>query len=454
MKIVYLGAGAAGRYCGTCLHDNTLAAAMVERGEDVLLVPMYTPIRTDEPNVSQSKIFFGGINVYLQEKSALFRHTPWFLDGLLNSPRLLDWLSSRASGMDPAKLGALTVSTFQGERGRQRKEIEKLVRWLADDVKPDVIHLSNVMLCGAVHRLKEVLGVPVVSSLAGEDIFIEQLKEPHYSEARNLLKEKSREIDRFVALNSYFADFMADYLAVDRSKIDVVRHGLKLDGHGRYTVSGSATVNLRRGSPAHSNGQPQNEVTIGYFNRVAYEKGLHLLIEAFVLLCQDRTLPPLRLKVAGYMSSADHVYFEMVTKRIRDAGLHDRFEYVGEVDRQGKIDFLKSVDLISVPTVYHESKGLSVLEAMANGVPMVLPAHGTFPELVADTGGGILHEPENPQAIAAAIKTLVLDPAKREELGRRGEQAIHQRYNATAMADETIAFYRRVLTNRKMAGQM
>ena len=132
IRIVYLTAGAATRFCGSCLHDNGLARALKAAGEDVLLVPTYTPLRTDEENVSLSRVFFGGLNVYLQQNSAVFRHTPWFVDRMLDSPKLLDWLSRRSAGMAAAKLGALTVSTLSGEQGRQRKELEKLTRWLAD----------------------------------------------------------------------------------------------------------------------------------------------------------------------------------------------------------------------------------------------------------------------------------------------------------------------------------
>ena len=96
-----------------------------------MLIPTYTPLRTDEPSASESRVFFGGVNVFLQQHSALFRHTPWFLDSLLDSPKLLEWLSARSAGMDVAKLGALTVSTLAGRKGRQRKEIAKLLRWLA-----------------------------------------------------------------------------------------------------------------------------------------------------------------------------------------------------------------------------------------------------------------------------------------------------------------------------------
>jgi hypothetical protein len=80
MKIAYIAAGAAGMYCGTCIHDNTLAAALRDKGHEVALIPTYTPIRTDEVDVSIDRIFYGGINVYLQQKLALFRHTPWLFD--------------------------------------------------------------------------------------------------------------------------------------------------------------------------------------------------------------------------------------------------------------------------------------------------------------------------------------------------------------------------------------
>src|SRR5919204_206290 len=93
MKIAYITAGAGGMFCGSCLHDNTLVAALLAQGNDALLIPTYTPIRTDEEDVSQRRVFFGGINVYLQQKLRLFRHTPWLVDRLFDVPRLLRWVS-------------------------------------------------------------------------------------------------------------------------------------------------------------------------------------------------------------------------------------------------------------------------------------------------------------------------------------------------------------------------
>ena len=427
MKIVYLGAGAAGRYCGACLHDNTLAAALLRAGQDVLLVPTYTPLRTDEQYVGQSKVFFGGVNVYLQQKSALFRHTPWFLDDLLNSPTLLNWLSQRTSGMEAGQLGALTVSTLQGEQGRQRKELEKLVRWLATEIHPEIVHLSNAMLCGAAREIKRSLGTPVVCSLQGEDIFLEQLTEPHYSQARELLRQRAADVDAFVALNEYFANFMADYLAIDRRRIEVIRHGLNLSGHGKRPPRGDEPF------------------TIGYFARIAPEKGLHLLIEAAGQLARDASLPPWKLKVAGYRSSGDAPYWERIVKRVGELGLSEKFEDAGELDRENKIAFLQSLDVMCLPTVYHESKGISALEALANAVPIVVPSHGVFPELIADTQAGVLHEPENPRAIADALSELLRHPDRIETLGQAGHSAIRERYQAETMAQATIDLYQRLL---------
>lgn len=435
MKIVYLAAGAANMFCGSCLHDNTLAAALLDAGHDVLLVPTYTPLRTDEDNVSQERVFFGGINVYLQQKSALFRHTPWMLDALLDRPNLIRLAMELGPGVAAEKLGDLTVSMLQGEAGHQKKELDKLVRWLADEARPDVVHLSNAMLMGMAREIR-ALGIPVVCSLSGEDIFLERLPEPFYSQARRELRERAAEIDAFIALNGYYADFMADYLVVGRQRIDVIPHGLKLDGH-------AANPRTRAADPAAA------EITIGSLARISPDKGTHLLVSAFEQLLADPTLPPLKLRLAGYLGHGDRAYFAELEKRVAAWPTPDRFEYVGEVSRDEKIAFLQSIDIFSLPTVYPESKGLPVLEAWANGLPAVLPDHGTFPELAADTGAALLHAPGDPAGIAGAIKHLVGDLELAATLGRQGHAAVRDRYHAAAMAQRTAALYQRLLDGRQ-----
>jgi glycosyltransferase involved in cell wall biosynthesis len=383
---------------------------------------MYTPIRTDEDNVSLDRVAFGGINVYLQQHSAIFRHTPWALDRVLDGPRLLRWATRRSASVRPEHLGPLAVSMLEGEQGRQRKEVEKLVQWLGRDIRPDVVHLNNAMLIGAARQITRRLGVPVVCSLSGEDSFLEKVPEPHHSRALGVLRERAGEAAALVTMNRYYADFMTEYLSLPRERIHVVPAGLNLAGHGSR----------------HTGSRP---FAIGYLARVCPDKGLHQLAAALAMLAADPGLPPVRVEAAGYLDPADRSYLAEIFRQVDAAGLADRFHYVGELDRAAKIAFLQSLDLFCLPTVYRESKGLSVLEAWANGVPAVLPAHGALPEMVEDTGGGLLCEPNDPAALAASLKRMILEPDFAVECGRRAQQAVRERYNAEVMARRMIELY-------------
>jgi glycosyltransferase involved in cell wall biosynthesis len=430
MRIAYITAGAAGMYCGSCLHDNTLAAALLALGEDILLVPTYTPLRTDETDVSIRRIFFGGINVYLQQKSAIFRHTPRWFDRMLDHPVLLEIASRSAASVDPAQLGDMTVSMLHGENGYQRKEVAKLADWLAAEVRPDVVHLSNSMQLGMARLLRERGRQPVVCQLSGEDIFLEKLRPPHYDEARSILRKRAADVDAFIAMNRYYADFMADYLGVERSRVHVIPHGLALDGHGRRMEK-----------------QPHEPRTIGYLARICEDKGLHILFDACEQLAARAEMPKFELRAAGYLGASDRPYLERLAKRAAAGPLAGRFAYRGELDRAGKIAFLQSLEVFSVPTVYRESKGISVLEAMANAVPVVQPDHGAFSELMADTNGGLLCRPNDPQDLAQKLAELLRDPIRATELGLKGQQAVQDRYHAGAMARQTLELYHQLTRN-------
>jgi glycosyltransferase involved in cell wall biosynthesis len=427
MRIAYIAAGAAGMYCGSCLHDNTLAAALLELGEDLVLVPTYTPLRTDEENVSIDRVFFGGINVYLQQKSALFRHTPWWLDRWLDNPSLLERATRGAASVDPTQLGDMTVSMLRGESGHQRKELEKLVHWLLTEIKPDIVHLSNSLQLGMARVLRRQCGPPVVCQLSGEDLFLEKLAQQYREEARAILRERAADADAFVSINRYYADFMANYLAVERSRIHVIPHGLKLDGHGKRLVK-------RPGEPR----------VVGYFARVCADKGLHLLVEACELLAKRNDVPPFVLHAAGYLGGGDREYLKKLEARAAAGVLAGRFKYHGELDRAQKIEFLQSLDVMSVPTLYREAKGLPALEAMANAVPVVLPDHGSFSEMVADTGGGLLFRPHDVQDLADKLSELLCDADRATRFGLDGQRAIHDRYHAAEMARKTVALYRKM----------
>ncbi|HIO09770.1 TPA: glycosyltransferase, partial [Candidatus Poribacteria bacterium] len=378
MKIAYIAAGAAGMYCGTCIHDNTLVAIIQKKGHDIALIPTYTPLRTDEENVSLNRVFYGGVNVYLQQKLALFRYTPWFLDRFLDSTALLNSLSRFSSSTNAKDLGTLTISMLEGEEGHQKKELRKLIKWLKDEYKPDIVQLTNSMFVGLAREIKKALGVPVLCALQGEDIFLDDLVEPYRTRAMEILRKRSLDVDGFIAPCQYYASMMAGYLNVTREKISVVPLGINLSGHG-----------------IHQQNVDDEPFVIGYLARICPEKGLHILVDAFHQLTQRLGVDKIRLKVAGYLGGRDKSYFEEIERQINVWGLSASFEHWGEVNREQKIRFLNSIHVLSVPTIYKESKGLFVLEALANGIPVVQPRHGSFPEFIEATSGGILTDPES-----------------------------------------------------------
>jgi glycosyltransferase involved in cell wall biosynthesis len=431
MRIAYITAGAGGMFCGSCLHDNTLTAALVRQGHDALLIPTYTPLHTDEPDVSYKRIFLGGINVYLQQKLGLFRHTPWFVDRLLDFRPLLRWVARFAVKTEAADLGDLTVSILEGEYGHQRKEVDKLVTWLADEVKPELVHLTAALLSGLVPEIKRRLRVPVLCSLQGDDVFLEALPESHRSRCLALVRAHCRDIDGFIATSAYYADFMADYLAIPRSRIHVVHPGLNLAGHGG------------------PRSEQQRPFTIGYFARICPEKGLHVLAEAFHLLKQTPGAESSRLHVSGWLGGNHHAYLQEIRQKLKERRLEEHFLHVGAPDHESKVRFLQGIDVLSVPTTYREPKGLYVLEALANGVPVVQPRHGSFPELIEATGGGLLVEPSDPHDLARALRQLLDNVAHRRELGRKGKEAVHARFHAERMAAETAEVYVQYLANRQ-----
>src|SRR5262245_54025483 len=303
MRIAYITAGAAGMYCGSCMNDNTLVAALTRLGHDALLVPTYTPIRTDEEDVSQKRVFFGGINVYLQQKLRLFRHTPWLLDRAFDLPRLLRWVSRFAVSTRAEFLGDLTVSMLEGDHGRQRKEVAKLAGWLAGEVKPPLVTLTNVLLAGLVPELKRRLGVPILANLQGDDIFLEALPPAARARCLELIRGYDPLIDGYLATCDYYADFMSGYLGIPRDKVHVVYPGIDLRGHGGDR-------------PAPAAGAP---LTVGYFARIGPEKGLHQLVDAFIMLKQMPGTPPVRLRAAGWLGGHNRAYLADLKRRLTEA---------------------------------------------------------------------------------------------------------------------------------------
>ena len=424
MRIIQITPGAGTNfYCENCLRDNALALELRRMGHDALMVPLYLPLAVDGPDSTRGvPIFFGGINVYLQQKSSIFRRTPRWFDRLFDARWLLRWASRRTEMTKAKDLGEATVSMLRGENGRQVKELERLVAWLSAQDRPDVICLSNILLAGLVRRIKAALGVPVFSMLQDEDGFLDGLPEPYRQDSWQVLAERAAEIDGFLAVSRHYGGLMQRRLSLAPGRVHTVYPGIEPARYG----------------PAAA---PPSPPTIGYLAQMRPAMGLDLLVEAFLAVRARGRVPGVRLRVAGGHTPGDRPFVEAVRERLAAAGAAGDVEFLPVPDRQAKPEFLRSLSVLSVPARGEVAFGIFVLEALASGVPVVEPRAGAFPEILEATGGGVLVEPDNVGALAAALEQLLAGPAEARAMAEQGRRAVLERFTIQRMAENVLRVF-------------
>jgi glycosyltransferase involved in cell wall biosynthesis len=226
---------------------------------------------------------------------------------------------------------------------------------------------------------------------------------------------------------------MSDFLAIPAARIAVVPLGIPMNGYERRQ-------------------EARDEFRVGYFARVAPEKGLHVLAEAYIRLRRRTGRAPIRLEAAGHLASTNAAYLDGVRRTLDRAGLSGEFAYRGELDRAGKLAFLRDLDVLSVPATYDEPKGMFLLEAMASGVPVVQPRRGGFTEIVEQTGGGLLVAPDDPEALAEGIYALWNDRGQARALGERAYHGVRAHYTIAQSADRLLDVYRSIAADPAPAG--
>jgi len=271
-----------------------------------------------------------------------------------------------------------------------------------------------------------------VCTLQGEDLFLNGLVEPYRGKALDMIARQVRDVDMFLAVSEYYVPTMAKMLAIPRERIAVVPLGIDLTGYESRRSGEAAKADVYR---------------IGYFARVSPEKGLHLLAEAYKRLRARTPGVPMRLDAAGWMSPAQAPYLEEIKQSLAADGFGGEFTYHGAVDRDAKLAFLRSLDVMSAPATYDEPKGVSIIEAMAVGVPVVQPRRGSFTEMVEQTGGGLLVPPDSAEALADGLFTLWRDRELAARLGRQGFDGVRRYYSIDRSIDRLLEVYGQVIAN-------
>ncbi|MBB03366.1 MAG: hexosyltransferase [Planctomyces sp.] len=424
MHIAFVTAGGAGMFCGSCMQDNALARALMQSDCEVSLIPTYTPLRLDQEDVSEKRIFLGGINLYLDNAIPGWRYLPRILVSWLDRPGVLRWATQRGIENDASKLGAMTLAMLQGSHGAMRREYAELVHYLVS-LRPDAILFSNALLSGVLPLLRESYSGPVFCLLQGDDIFLDQLPQKFHDRVLEQLRENSKQFDLFLTHSRFYADYISNYIGLPRDKFE------------QLPLAIDTTIAEPQKQDYESQGRP---VRVGYFARIAPEKGLLELAAAAAALHTEGL--DIEVHAGGYFGPAHKDYMDQIHKAAESLG--DRFHYIGSPDTDAqKRQFLKTMDLLCVPVNFEEPKGLYALEAMSQGVPVVLPQRGGLTELVADTGSGLTYSQEDPEGLKNALRRLIRSAEERHQFGQAGVQAVRERHSTQAAARHLLNICRK-----------
>lgn len=429
MRATFLTPGTGSYYCGACMRDNALVVELHRCGHETHMLPMYLPLQLDEesiPELEETPVFFGGINVYLQQKWALFRRTPEWLDRWLNVPGLLRGAAKRSHMTSARDHGEMCLAMLRVDESGLRKELDKLLAWLEEHGRPEVLCLSTALQAGLIREVKKRLGIPVICFFQGEDSFLDSLPEPFRTESWAEMATRLGDADLLVSPSRYYARLMEGRLGLPEGTIEVLPNGINLDGFG----------------PPEP---PQGAPVIGFLARMIRDKGVELLVDAFIALRTGLGHPDCRLMIAGTCTKGDEPLVAELKGRLAAAGLAGSVQWCPNLSREEKTDFLRRLTLFSVPATYPEAFGLYAVEALASGVPIVQPEASSFPEFVESTGGGLLVPPGDPEALARAWMDLLSSPDELARLRERSRRGAEEHYSVTAMKDGFLELAGRVL---------
>ena len=423
MNIIQIIPGSGGSfYCGNCLRDSKYVDALRNQGHQVVKIPMYLPLFSDEHDITDIPIFYGAISTYLKQVYPVFRKMPDWFEKLLNSKPMMKMAASMAGSTRAKGLEDMTISMLLGEQGEQKEELDKMVNWIAEHCKPDIIHISNALLLGLAKRLKEKTEVPVLCSLQDEDVWVDAMQPKFQQKIWDLMHERAEDVDALVAVSNFFAETMKKQMNLPAEKVHTFYLGV--DASDYHYIS--------------TKQKPRN---VGYISRMCHENGFDIVVDAFIALKKLPGYEDVKLIATGGSTGDDAKYIKEQKQKIKENNLENSFDILPEFEGDTRHDFFKKVSLISVPVRIGEAFGMYLLESMASGVPVVQPALGAFPEIIELSGGGVTYMPNSPEKLCETWTELLNNPEKLEKLSMNGYEGTKKKFNIHNHAAEIIGLY-------------
>lgn len=303
---------------------------------------------------------------------------------------------------DEAELAGAAVETLLRGPGLDLRYLWRLTKWLRKQ-RPDVLHMHNstALFYGTIAgRLARICCLIYTEH---DGVF------PRSVWVRWANRRLVRRLTHAVAVSDAVKRLWCSSDGVDPALVKVVPNGVP--AHARSP-----------GAEARHRGSP---IRIGTVSRLSYEKGMDVLIEAFVLV--HKQLPETELVLIG--DGAERRKLEDAVGR---HGLGNCVMFLGTRDDVPAL--LETVDIFVLPS-RSEGLPLALLEAMAAGLPIVATGVGGVPEAIADGETGLLVPPEAVGAMSDAIIRLGRNTDLRRSLGRAAADVFSKRYEFSRMAD-------------------
>jgi len=423
MRILFIVPGSGDPfYCGNCFRDNLHANALRRAGHEVIVMPLYLPLKHDSFK-GNTPLFFPATSFYMAQKFFTRKNMPRWMNNILNSNAALNIAASFSGSTSAGGMEGLTLSMINGDDLPFNQYVSNLVDWIKNQEKPDIIHLSSSLVIGIAKAIKQQMDVPIVCSLQDEEVWIDNLEEQYAAVAWQGITENLRYIDRFVASSEFYKNVAFQRIS-QIMEIDIIYPGINREKY-------------------YSANYPENP-TIGFFYRMNSENGLHIAAEAFVRLKEKNNIPNLKLKVGGGYTSIDKKFLKQVKKM-----LYPFLEDVIWSDSYSLDDhqrFYKEITVLSVPLTFNEGVGLYLCEAFAAGRPAVEPATGSFPEITEEAG--ILYESNNSDVLADALEKILINENLFSKCKEKALLLSETRYNDEISARKLGEVYEKLIENK------
>jgi len=428
MKIVNIVPGFGGTfYCGNCLRDSGYTKSLIDLGHDAMMLPIYLPLTIKNGvEKDESPIFYGAVNIYLKQNFKIFRNMPLWMEHFFNSPSILRFASKKAGSTRTEGLEEMTISMLRGKDGNQNVELQELIDFLKVHEKPDIIHLSNALLLGLAQQIKEQLNIPVVCSLQDEDVWVDAMNDFYREKVWKLMSEKAKGVDAFIAVSDYYAAEMKVKMNIPNEKMHIVPIGID--------------------SSIYKYAEPKNDPqVIGYISRMYEEHGFGLLIDAFIKLKQNPNFKDVLLKLSGGYTADDKKYVHKQMRKLKKAGIAKDVEIIEDYLPEERYKFFNQLTLLTVPVLKGEAFGTYQLESLACGIPLVQPALGAFPEIIKQTGGGVVYSPNTVDAMVEKWVKVLNDPKKIVEMAKNGKKSVSEKYAIHEISKGVLEIYKSLL---------